>query len=281
MPVQTVDTKIVLGWMERDFAVNYLVNECVFDPPLSQERALAHWEEYRAKVDALPEREANAPTRLPLNREERQAAEEFLRFHRNLGPAGSVRDVIKIDPIGLVAYQFYVILDKVAEYTDHVMANTWCARNCLAKIQGPHNIQISHRLNAMDISVPHGEFAFIFNQQLGRFDVIEQARHVSVTAFQNRMILWAGYHRSYARMASANPDGTDRSLLVALTTDADFFVSAQSPNQGLRAMVCGSRPCLLGDFLDASLFIQVKLRKKRFQLQVRSQVVPINDDSIP
>jgi hypothetical protein len=130
----------------------------------------------------------------------------------------------------------------------------------------------------MDVSVPHGEFAFIYNQRSNRFEVIEQARHVSVTAFQNRMLLWAGYHRSYARMASANPEGTGRSLLVALTTDADLFVSAQSPNQGLRAMVCGSRPSLLGDFLDPSFFMQVKLRKKRFQLQIRGQIVPINDD---
>jgi len=280
MPIQTVEAKVLPGWMERDFAVHYLMNECVLDPPLTGERALVLWQEYHARVEALPEREANAPVRLPLNREEQQAAEDFLRFHRSLGPGGSVRDVIKIDPTGLVAYQFYVVLDKVAEYTDHVTANTWCARNCLITVRRPQQIQVHHALNAMDVDVPHGEFAFIFNQQLGRFEVIEQARHVSVTAFQNRMILWAGYHRSYARMASANPDGTDRSLLVALTTDADFFVSTHSPNQGLRAMVRGSRPCLLGDFLDESFFMQVKLRKKRFQLQVRSQIVPINDDLV-
>jgi hypothetical protein len=110
------------------------------------------------------------------------------------------------------------------------------------------------------------------------FQIQEQARHVSVTAYDNRLLLWAGYHRSYARIASANPEGMDRSLLVVLTTDATFLFSHDSPNQGLRAMLCGLRPPLLGDFLDESLFMRVKLRRRRYELQIRAKVVSINDE---
>jgi len=78
-------------------------------------------------------------------------------------------------------------------------------------------------------------------------------------------------------MESAKPDGMERSsLLVALTTDADFILSPQSPNQGLRAMLCGPRPPLFGDFFDDRFFIKVKLRKKRYELQIRAQVVAVD-----
>jgi len=136
---------------------------------------------------------------------------------------------------------------------------------------------IRQGLNAMDVDVPHGEFAFAFNQGTSQFYIMELARHISVTAFQDRMLLWAGYHRSYAFIANTNPEGIERSLLVALTTDADFLVSAQSPNQGLRAMVCGLRPPLFRDFFDDALFMEVNLKRKRFVLQVRALCVGVND----
>jgi hypothetical protein len=89
--------------------------------------------------------------------------------------------------------------------------------------------------------------------------------------------LFAGYHRSYARIASAKPDGSDRSLLVALTTDGDFLVSPHSPNQGVRAMLCGLRPSLLSDFFDDDFFITVNLKRKRYVLQIRANCVPVDD----
>lgn len=275
MPVNAI---ILPGWMERDFAIQYLSNECIFEPPLTEQSAESLWMPYRERVEALRERDVRAPDRLKLSSEEQRAADQFLEFHHRLSPQGSVRDVIKIDPIRLVTHQFYIVLNRVTEYMDHASARTWCARNCLATGVRSHPIRIQHGINAASISVPHGEFAFIYNQRAQKFEVTELARHVSVTAFQERMILWAGYHRSYARMASANPDGSDRSLLVALTKDADFFVSDRSPNHGLRAMVCGPRPSLFGDFLDERFFMRVRLRKKKFELQVRAQVLALNDE---
>lgn len=273
-----LDAIVLLGWMERDFAVNFLLKDCIFEPPLTEGQAKDMWEKYRQNVEALGDRGVGSPERLRLDADEQRAAEQFLHFHRQFGPQSAVRDVIKIDPSRLVAHQFYILLDRVAAYSDHADAHSWPYRHCLETERRPHQINIQHRINEMNIAVPHGEFAFIFNINGGKFEVMEHARHVSVTEYNGRMILWAGYHRSYARMAKANPDATGRSLLVALTTDATFFVSEQSPNQGLRAMVCGPRPSLLGDFFDGRFFIKVKLRKKRYELQVRAQVVPVNDE---
>jgi hypothetical protein len=185
--------------------------------------------------------------------------------------------VIKINPMNLVTHQPSVVINQMQRYTADANDGFRYAKHSLGIAKGAHNINVQHGLNAMDIAVPHGEFAFMFNQQTHQFQVLELARHISVTAFQGRMLLWAGYHRSYARMASANPDGIDRSLLVALTTDADFLLSPQSPNQGLRATVTGLRPPLFGDFFDDTLFMRVNLKRKRFVLQVRAQVAPVDD----
>jgi hypothetical protein len=274
--VPTIEAKILLGWMERNPAVAFLREQCIFDRALSEDEAEAIWHQYSERVNALPERPALAPQRLQLTPEERRLADAFMQFHRQFGPTGSVKDVIKIDPTGLVAYQPHVIIEQSGKYrTDAHNAATF-AQHSLAVIRGQHQLQLNCGVNAADAAVPHGEFMFVFNQQSQKFEIMEQGRHVSVTAFQNRMLLWAGYHRSYARIENANPDGNDRSLLVALTTDGDFLVSPQSPNHGLRAMVCGLRPALLGDFLDDALFMRVNLKRKRFVLQIRAACVPVD-----
>ncbi len=274
MAPNTVETLVLLGWMERDSGISFL-RQCVFDPPITDEQAIAIWQEYHAKVEAIPEREAKAPERITLRDDEREVADRFLETHRSRG-ATNILDIVKVDPRDLVIHQLSIVLDRARAYMDHVTARTWCMRHCLATPNAQqHTLEIQAGMNAMNIKVPHAEFGFVFLPN-GGFQVQEMARHLSVTAFDNRMLLWAGYHRSFARMASTNPDATDRSLLAVLTTDADFALSPDAPNQGLCAMVRGVRPPLLRDFLDDRLFIRVQLRKKRFELQIRSNVVAVD-----
>ena len=72
------------------------------------------------------------------------------------------------------------------------------------------------------------------------------------------MLLWAGYHRSYARMARAVPEAMVRSALMVLTTDGTLDTSPGAPDQGLRAIICGDAPPLFADFLDDRLVMKVK-----------------------
>ncbi len=272
--VPTVSAKVLLGWMERDMAVKFLKDECVFQDPIAEEKAEFIWREKYERVQALPERLAGAPPELPLNDKENAVAQIFLR---SMAGAANIKRVIKIDPIGLVTYQPYVVLQQTEKYRPFATSAASYAAKSLTTVRQVPNVQLRYAVNAIDAAVPHGEFMFFFNPQSAKFEIQEQARHISVTEFQGRMLLWAGYHRSYARIASAKPDGSDRSLLVALTTDGDFFVSPQSPNQGLRAMVCGRRPSLLGDFFDGDLFMAVNLKRKRWMLQIRAACVPVDD----
>lgn len=262
--------------MERDAAVRFLRDECIFDPPLSEQDAENLWRPYREAVQNLPVREARAPERLPLDNPEREAAQRFLQEHHRRG-ATNILDVIKVDPFRLVVHQHQVVLDRAQDYADSLRTSAgWIAQSLPTRVPAQSQVQIQARPNTMDIRIPHAEFVFAFDPR-GGFQIQELARHVTVTAFEERIMLWAGYHRSYARIATTAPDAIDRSLLVVLTTDGTFAVAPDSPNQGLRDTLCGLRPPLFSDFFDERFFMRVQLLKKRFELRVRAKVVPINE----
>jgi hypothetical protein len=125
--------------------------------------------------------------------------------------------------------------------------------------------------NGWDFSLPHGEFMLAFNGQV--FGIVQGAPHVSVSAAERRTVLWAGYHRCYARVATVNPTAMDRSVLAALTDEGTLAVAT---NQALRDLVLAERPPLLSDFFDECFFMEVQLRPKRYELQIRVKVAQIN-----
>jgi hypothetical protein len=100
--------KVLLGWLPKEAALQFL-NDCVFNEPLTPERAEGIWSEHRDRVAALPERDCTAPVSLPLTREEKALADSFMQFHRQ---SANVREVIKINPLNLVTHQPYVNLDQ-------------------------------------------------------------------------------------------------------------------------------------------------------------------------
>lgn len=272
----TVEAIYLLGWLEKDDAVKLLKEQCVFDPPLSDERAEELWQAYRNRVEALPERPAMAPTRLVMNTVEREASRKFQAHQRRIGRA-NVLDVIKIDPMQLVVHQLGVVLDQTRNYSTVGGLTSWLREALPASEPPPTPIQIQHGVNTADAAVPHAEFVFLLDQSTGGFRIVETARYVSTTAFASRLLLGAGYHRSFARASNmVTPEPIERSLVVALTSDHEWVVSPTSPNQGVRAMVLGLRPPLFGDFFDDRLFCKVHLRKKRFELHIRATVQAID-----
>jgi hypothetical protein len=261
--------------MEHDEAVALFRHECI--PAHTEEEAEGLWALYRARVDALPVRPAEAPPRLPLDAQEEQAARRFLAFYRT---APNITDVIKINPMGLVVHQLRVVLDQVRKHQNSVRVRDGWLKECLAANRpGPRQLQVRMEPTGICFDIPHAEFMAAFGPSPNGllFAPQELCRHVSVTAFDNRMLLTAGYHRSYARISSMAPDAIDRTLVVALTTDGAFRVTADSPNQGLVEKLRGLRPPLFGDFFDDNFFMRVKLRKKRFELRVQAQVHAVDE----
>jgi hypothetical protein len=280
---RTIRSRVLVGWFNRDDAVRYLQNECYFNPALSEQEAEQRWRAYRDRTEALPERDALAPPRIPLNHDEQNHAQKFMAFLRSLGPV-DIQDVIKVDLSQLVAHQHYVLVEKSEGYLAQVASPHGWMQEALPCQQMAHPMMggsfSQNGLSiAVDINVPHAEFAFLPDQN-GLFAPRQLQRHTTVMANGNRLWLWAGYHRVFARILSTRPAAAVPNAVVALTRN-----TLVPPNQPAGAAVglpvdigpFGRRPALLGDFFNPDLFMEVNLRRKRFQLQVRANCVPIDD----
>lgn len=290
-PQNTLNGVLLLGWMDRDNAVTYLMRNCISDPPYTEATAEALWRLYRDRCEALPEREALAPDRLPLTPEERQHANRFLASLNQLGPH-TVQDFVKIDLSKLVVHQVIIVASRSNEqYLNRVRNNTGWLNQALPLTPRP-GAQITSRVSvnglhtSADFDIPHGEFIFAPDPTGQFFSVQQFQAYISVVRGPGdagrRLMLKAGYHRSYARARSMMPPAaTVPSAVVAL--ERNTF--GDPPNQvagaglivdtaGLRPTGC--RPALLADFFDDNLAIRINLRRKRYQLQVRSTWVEID-----
>jgi hypothetical protein len=223
-----------------------------------------------------------APELQHLTDREEESARKFLaQMYRN--GVRNIRNVIKIDPTLLVVHQLVIVLDKAREYQGRLKTMDGWIRECLPTRMVEHQLQVkfmqSGTNSSMDVSLPHGEFFFAQNPMTGAFQVVQGGRHVTVQSFDHRMLLSAGYHRTYARVACATPEANERPVLAALVRDT--LPSSQSALAGNKRLadLRGLRPPLFADFLDESLFMKVRLREKRYALEVRARVVAHNVES--
>src|SRR5438309_8090538 len=105
---RTLNGIALLGWMDRNQAVIFLRNDCVFDHQLTEQEAETLWLGYHQRVEALPEREALAPQPVNLAPSEQAHAARFMAFMRQIGNR-DIQRVVKVDPFQLVAHQYYVV----------------------------------------------------------------------------------------------------------------------------------------------------------------------------
>jgi hypothetical protein len=276
--------RVLLGWMARDQATQFLLQECLFDRPITAREARRIWQKYRKRVEALPERKILAPARLRLSPAEREHAEKFLAYWRSLGPPVST-DVIKIDLSKTVIDQFCVVSEVADSYSARVQSSSWL-HDCLPTSQPPPmDITISTKMNGQNTSavvqVPHGECALfpVRTQQLFGFAVQQFQRDVRVIDAGDRLILKAGYHRAFARALRTVPKGAAPTALVALERhNPDAHASEDRPARHKSAgdadfFPLGSRPAFFSDFFADGLFMEVTLRQKRYELQVESRII--------
>lgn len=281
MPLETI---VLLGWMERDDAVTFLTKECVFPEPLTEAQAVSHWERYKQKVDELPERPIILPDRKRLKPEESNWERQFLQFTR--ARSGNVKSVIKINLLDLVVHQLRVITERSADYAKRLKDKSQWNKICLP-IEA-ENVRINPQIKLtglkveVEMDVPDQEWVILpfIEPPTNQFSLRPGPMLKYVTAISpepDRMVLWAGYHRSYA-WAAANIQG-DAMDCPALVAFAENVVAP--PTAGnlsfFDRLVRGAKPPLFRDFFDESLFMRVALKKKRFQMQIKSDVVPIDD----
>lgn len=270
MPPSTVDAIVLLGWMERDEAVGFLRDQCYFESALDNQQAEALWNQYHARVEALPVRNIPPTQRYPIPPGEQSLVREFLRRFR--GNNSDVTDVLRVDPMELVAFQTVVVSDRADHH--HRQGGGW-SRKTLVIDRPTANLPMRIEGDTIKLILPHAEH-MIGQQPDGAFRIVQFAGFVSVVDLgAGRLLLKAGYHRSFAfaRAVMNEPDAKDKLELVALTTNLPPQLSPAFPQPGLRTMVFGSRPPLFSDFFVPDLAMAVKLRKKRWETHIRITAV--------
>jgi hypothetical protein len=281
MAPATLSAIALVGWMERDEAMDFLRNLCFFDPPLDESGALAVWHDYRHRVDALGDRPVVLPKKRMMDPEEKDWERRFLTFARGAG--ATVKSVVKVNLMELIVHQKSVLIGRSEEYAAKLVnARAWRE---LALPIGPDtfpikaNTRIGGTKTEVDIDIPHGEWALspcVCNGEL-HMKPAPALRHVTVIEVEpDRLLLWSGYHRSYARALIAQPDGRGLPALVALAENvvSPPIAGKETPFDRL---VRGRRPPFFADFFDERLFMRVALRRRRPQMQIRSDIAWIDD----
>src|SRR5581483_2667776 len=224
----SVRGRVLLGWLSRDQAVQFLLQECVFDPPLDAAAAETLWRPYRNRAIALPERAPATLTRLRQTPAEIAHAKAFMGFLNGMG-SHDILEVIKVDLSGLAVIQHHVVTERCDDYAKRVMSESGWLTECLPTAANNSSIRITPVRQAhpfstgTDIDIPHAEFLFAANKMTGAWTVSELLRHVTAVEFGGRTFLKGGYHRSFARI-SATPTATVPSAVVALASNASVVL---------------------------------------------------------
>jgi hypothetical protein len=268
--------------MERDQALRFLLEDCVWDPPLNERTAETLWRPYRARAEMLPPRDARAPEPVPLSAAEYEHSQLFNAFLIGLGRPPI--EVIKVDPLQLVAIQYHVAIDHAEIYRARSVADEgWMEQALPTSINHPNlDLTVTQRQfdTDIDINLPHAEFVFGLNDQ-GAFQPIQSFGHVAAIRMQNRLILLKGYHRLYARISGESSSRKRPALLGIEPESLGQMVDREtkgtaSERHGLSFL--GRRPALTADFFTPGHFLSVFLRKKRYRLQVRATWQALNDE---
>jgi hypothetical protein len=279
--MKTFSGKLLLGWMSKEEALAFLMGQAV--PPLSEAAAIELWESYRQKVAQLGNRGCQKPATGKHSLKEKLAADRIIKASRKNGQR-NVKALIKVDPLDLVVHQLRIFEERAEPYVALVCDPVMRVKTCLPSLPGSIQLQFKRVAGKTIIELPHGEFRIALGPN-NKPAIQEMAHHIAITPFDDRFLLWAGYHRTYAvTLASqANPEEIERLVPAVLTTDAeDDFLAETARFSEKRAMVFGACPALFRDFFDPDLCLSINLRKQRPQFEIDltgTRMVWVDDDS--
>lgn len=278
-PPPVIPARILPGWMSEDDAVSLLQDHCF--PAWSAEEALKVWTEHSERVQKLPN-SPNGCISAELDRPEQAYAESFIRYlESHSGDRHEVERIIKVNIGSLVASQYIAITERSATYAGmQVNEATWWSE--LLPIAPPAP-QVGMRVtfgppdnpNPLDTRIifdlPDAEFAFLPYGN-GLFGIAQLSRHVTVLQYDSDLVLKNGYHRLLARMRQGG-DHSQATALVAVektspqaTTNAQQFLPTD-----------GRRRARLSDFVAPGLFLDISLKRRRYQMEVQAHWRAVND----
>ena len=281
----TLRGRALVGWMDRDAAIRFLLNDCAFDPPIDLNAAERLWNEHRDRVSALQPRQYAPAIQHGLTIAEAGHVKRLMAYFAGIGHA-DITGAKKVDLRELSVHQYHVVTERAEDYAKKVGDSQQWLSECLPLTPNTGNFGWRHQplgLSAyIECDVPHGEwfFAPLGN---GSFAPVEGLRHVTAMDAPGRTFLWAGYHRSFAKVLTTPIANAPTALLVfARNVIAPPAAPAVMPGVPMNAggddfSFFGAKAAKFGDFFTDGLFMDVNLRKKRYQLQVHANWVAIDD----
>src|SRR5882724_3060806 len=265
---KTMKAKLLLGWMPEDEAINFL-NRCISDPPLSDEQKLQVWREHRARVEAL-QRPYVRPELQKLTILEKSNVTTFLNRLKGTPVRGKIRKAIKLNPSNLLIHQFYVITERSIQYANRINHKKERINHCLGTgLDERHKIVETQQGTKTILKMPH--FEFETKARPGGFDINERGRFISVVEANDRLLLWAGYHRTYAVLSQMAPDADGEAPLLILMNgveEEDRFLGVDSLRPFVRDAILCDRPPVFADFFDPNLAMEVNLIQQRMEIHI-------------
>jgi hypothetical protein len=284
--MKTVGAKVLLGWMEEAPAVAFLMNDCVFDSPIDEAEAKRIWLEHRLRIEKLPMRPAALAKNLGFTIAELGHIGAFRTHLASLGGTNII-DVAKVEIFSLAVMQYVVVTDRANSYaTANTDATKWLHELLPARVpNSPYMWAQQFNIFQAEaiFDVPHAEFYFFGDTTTNAFSAREAQRHVTISTNGQRTYLMAGYHRIFARVL-ATPTATvpTATVAVALWNLPNPVMPPNPPKVTTPAVDTfdpfGTKPALYCDFFTDGLFMDVRLKKKRYQLQVSAKMVALDDN---
>jgi tetratricopeptide (TPR) repeat protein len=261
--------RALLGWMDREQAVKFLMQDCLFSAPLTSGDAEEIWESHKAMVENLAPAEPPAD-KLAMSAADLKAARKF----RNKYPgAVGLVDFVRLNPMDLVVHQLWISTAISNRYRESVTPDKWLKT---ALLDPPSNPLLKSRSAGDNITfdLPHAEFFLTVPSQPNEIRVSEGDGFVTVALHAGRALLLRGYHRTFAcaqfaREAVNAPHG----VLFAVSNQLE---SIGSMADEVLNMMTGPRPPRIADFFDDRFFLPVTLRKRRYQMRIHCEVAEID-----
>ncbi len=250
---------------------------------MSERAAETLWRPYRARAETLPPRGAQAAQSIALTPAEYEHSQRFLAFLIGLGRTPI--EVVKVDPLQLVAIQYQVAVDLAEIYrAPSATDDGWMEQALPTEINHPNlEVTVTQRQfdTDIDINLPHAEFVFGLNDQ-GAFQPIQSFGHVAAIRMRDRLVLLKGYHRLYARISGESALRKRPTILGIEPESLGQMVDREkkgTANERHGLTFLGQRPALMADFFTPGHYLNVYLRKKRYRLQVRATWQALNEES--
>jgi tetratricopeptide (TPR) repeat protein len=264
---QGLPARALLGWMDKEQAVKFLMEDCAFNTPLTRGTAEAVWESRKAIVENLPREEPLPLAKLPLSAADLKAARKFRSRHED---ANFLIDFVRLNPMDLVVHQLWVSTAIADGYREKVTPDKWL-RTALLDPASESRLKWRRDGNTIIFDLPR--FQYVLMGPLapdGHMRVSETLDFVTVAFHANRALLISGYHRTFAAAQYClEAPNAPRGILFGVS---NYLALMGSEADDVLNLMEEPRPPRMADFFDPRLFLPVTLRKRRYEMRVSSEV---------